>query len=129
MADASSSSLTPTLRDEKPTMTEHQPTSQQWRDLYACAIHINKLAPWEWMTETDIFGVQSPETGEIGFVSVMGMAGEHYAVSVYRGPQGLYGFWDLQHMPPFESPQRLLEIPQLSLSFENRELLDKPTVR
>ncbi len=28
------------------------------------------------MTEADIFGVQNPETDELGFVSVMGMLGE-----------------------------------------------------
>lgn len=39
------------------------------------------------MQETDIFGVQNPETGEIGFVSTMGRGGEHYAVSVTGAPK------------------------------------------
>ncbi len=41
------------------------------------------------MTEGDVFGVQDPDTGELGFVSVMGMLGEHYAVSVYLGTRAV----------------------------------------
>jgi hypothetical protein len=107
-------------------MTEQQPALEQWRELYALATHLKQLAPWEWMRETDIFGVQSPDSGETGFASIMGQAGEHYAVSFYRGTEGIYGFRELQHASPYESPERLLEIPQLQVSFENRELLQKP---
>jgi hypothetical protein len=84
--------------------------------LYQAAICVKEIAPWEWMSETDLFGVQNPETGEIGFVSVMGMLGEHYAVAVYLGPEGLYGFWRFQEMVPFDSPEDLLGIPQLQVS-------------
>lgn len=106
-------------------MIENPPALEEWREVYKFAIHVKKIVPWEWITETDIFGVQNPETDEIGFVSVMGMAGEHYAIAVYMGPEGLYGFWDLQDAGPNESPERVLEIPQLQASFENRDELDK----
>jgi hypothetical protein len=53
---------------------------------------IKTLAPWEWMSEDMVFGVQSPETDQLGFVSVMGMLGEHFSTAVYLGPEGLYGF-------------------------------------
>jgi hypothetical protein len=53
-------------------MTENSPTIEEWRELYESAVRVKELAPWEWMTEADVFGVQNPETDELGFVSVMG---------------------------------------------------------
>jgi hypothetical protein len=64
--------------DKKLATVEHLPTNEQWRRLYEAAVGVKELAPWEWMTETDVFGVQDPETQEIGFVSVMGALGEHF---------------------------------------------------
>ncbi len=101
------------------------PSLEEARQLYQVALRVKELAPWEWMEESDIFGVQNPETGELGFVSLMGMAEEHFAVAVYQGAEGLYGFWDLRSGDELETPQRLLEIPQLQASFEDREMLDK----
>jgi hypothetical protein len=54
-------------------MTESKPTLNDWLGLYQAAMRVKEVAPWEWMTETDVFGVQEPETGELGFVSIMGM--------------------------------------------------------
>ena len=85
---------------------------------------LRTMAPWGWMEETDLFGVQDPETGEIGFVSIMGMAGEHYAVAVYQGARGLYGFWHLQESGPFLEPQDVFNTPQLQASLEDREMLE-----
>jgi hypothetical protein len=62
------------------------------------------------MVETDIFGVQHPATGELGFVSVMGQLGEHYTIAVYQGPEALYQFWALQHAGPDFDPEYVLEI-------------------
>ncbi len=106
-------------------MTEDSPTLEEWRELYQAAIHVKELAPWEWMEEADLFGVQNPETDELGFVSIMGMLGEHYAVALYLGPEGLYGFWDLENAGPFMPAEQLFEIPQLQASFEDRDVLHK----
>ncbi|MGH3086646.1 MAG: DUF7309 domain-containing protein, partial [Rubrobacteraceae bacterium] len=106
-------------------MAEETPEAREWGALYEAAVRVKELAPWEWMTETDVFGVQSPETGELGLVSVMGMLGEYYAVDVYVGSEGIHGFLDLQEMGPFADPEALIQIPQLHASFENREELDR----
>ena len=104
---------------------EMTPEIREWRGLYESVVRIKEISPWEWMTETDVFGVRSPETGELGFVSVMGLLGQHYAVSLYLGSEGIHGFLDLQEMGPFADPGALIQIPQLQASFENREELDK----
>ncbi len=105
--------------------TEKLPSLELWRQLYTAMISIRELAPWTWMEETDIFGVQNPRTGKLGFVSIMGMAGEHFAVGVYLGAEGLAGFWHMQDAAPIIDPEYLLEIPQLQASFENRSELHK----
>lgn len=101
------------------------PELNEWSRLYQAVIRIKEIAPWDWMSETDVFGVQDPETGEIGFVSVMGTLGEHYAVAVYLGAEGLYGFWDFQDAGPLGDFEDLLRVPQLQASFEDRGELTK----
>lgn len=113
----------PRLEDSVSEKVENPPSFEDWRSLYDAAVRIKELAPWDWMTESDVFGVQSPETDELGFVSVMGMAGEHFGIAVYRGTEGLYGFWALSSAGPYGNPEQLLEIPQLQASFENRDVL------
>ncbi len=101
------------------------PSLEESKKLYDLAERVKTLAPWEWMEEVDLFGVQNPETGEIGFVSIMGMAGEHFAVSLYLGPEGLEGFWEMEEGGPLADPQQILETPQLQASFEDRDELEK----
>ncbi len=97
-----------------------------WRRLYAAADLVKKLAPWTWMDETDVFGVQFPETTEIGYVSVMGGLGVHFAVSVYLGDHAVHRFLDIEESPDTEeSVMHVLELPQLMVSFEDREELEK----
>jgi hypothetical protein len=104
-------------------MAESSPTLDEWRKLYEAIIRTKETAPWEWMTETDIFGVQDPETDEIGFVSVMGMLGEHLALAVYRGAEGLYSFWAFAEIADDPPPDAILDMPHLQASFEDRGVL------
>src|SRR4051812_29568907 len=104
-----------------------QPTSEQWRKLYELARQIQELSPWSWMTEVDVFGVQDPETDEVGYVSVMGAAGEHFAISVYRGAEGLHHFLFIEDsytmMEDDDVAPDILDVPQIQLSFEDRDAL------
>lgn len=103
------------------------PSIDQWQVLYQQAIQLKKMAPWNWMEEIDLFGVQDPADGSLDFVSVMGMAGEHFAIAVYRGAQAVHDLLQLHENPsddPRESGERIMEIPQLQLSFEDRDFLE-----
>lgn len=101
-----------------------EPDIAAWRRLYAAADRIKKIAPWEWMEETDVFGVQFPGGEDIGYVSVMGALGEHLAVSLYLGDTAFQQFLTIQNAPDdSENVERILEAPQLMMSFEDREML------
>lgn len=107
-------------------MPELDPTVTQWRQLYAAATEIMQIAPWQWMTEGQLFGVQNPDTGEIGFVSVMGQLGEHLALAVYRGPRALYDFFALHNNPGSVALTSVIEMEQLQVAFGDRdELTDR----
>jgi hypothetical protein len=41
---------------------KNEPSLKEWRTLYEAAIRVKKIAPWDWMDETDIFGVQNGKT-------------------------------------------------------------------
>lgn len=101
------------------------PTLEEWKRLYDLMAQVKDLAPWKWMEEDDIFGIQMPNTKELGFVSVMGMLGEHFSVAVYQGAKGLGGFWNMHSQGPKLSPEFVLQVPQLQASFEDRDMIDK----
>lgn len=103
-----------------------QPGMDDWKKLYNAFLEIKDIAPWDWLDEDDNFTVQNPETGEIGFVSVMGTLGAHYAISVYRGEKGFNRFIDMSYSErDMFTFQRMIETPQLQASFENSDMLDK----
>lgn len=106
-------------------MTSHNPTLDDWRKLYDLMAQLEELAPWDWMAEDDIFGFEMPGTGELGFISVMGALGEHYAMAIYQGAKGLGGFWQMQELGPSLTPEFILTVPQLQASFEDREEITK----
>ncbi len=106
-------------------MAENSPSLEQWKKLYDLMAQFEQLAPWDWMEEDDIFGFEMPGTGELGFISVMGALGEHYAMAIYQGVKGLDGFWQMQELGPSLTPEFMLTVPQLQAAFEDREEITK----
>ncbi len=92
----------------------------QWKRLLQAAVGVRKLAPWKWMEETDIFGVQDPESGQVSFVSVMGLLGKHRAVTAYLGSEALARFWEFFDPEDYPLPEEILIVPQLQLQFVDR---------
>jgi hypothetical protein len=101
----------------------NSPTLEQWARLYELMAKIKDLAPWEYMHEDDLFGIRFPETGQLGFVSVMGNLGEHLSIATYLGSKGFEGFWNMQRAGSNFSPDLLLQTPQIQASLEDREIL------
>lgn len=107
-------------------MSEVYASAEDLHPLYELMAKIKEMAPWQWLDEVNIFGVQRPDTQEVGFVSVMGALGEHLAIAVYRGTHGLYGLLGLQEKGGLRlQPEDVLAVPQLQASLEGREMVDK----
>jgi hypothetical protein len=102
----------------------------EFKLLCQLASFIETLAPWEFMSESDIFGFKDPETDELGFVSVMGALGEYTAVAVYRGVEALYQWRKFEETLRIdaeseEAHDMLLEIPHLQLVIGPPEFIER----
>ncbi len=106
-------------------MPSKQLAPSVWTRLFAAADRITEIAPWEWMFEDEMFGVQDPVSGEINYVSVMGHLGEHYSIAVYLGDEAANDILSLMGDPYAADPERILETRQLQLSYEDRNQLEQ----
>lgn len=111
-------------------MEESQPTLDEWKVLYDAAIEFRKIEPWKWVKETDIFGVQNPLTGEVGYCCIMGEMGEVLALAVYNGTEGLNGYQQIQkgQVKP-EDPDSLHIQDCLIVMFEDKKFVEKEDIQ
>ena len=117
-------------------MTNHRTISlQEWSALFDAAIAFKELRCWEWMYESDLFGVQDPNTGEVGYCCVLGNLGEVLALNVYFGAEGLESYWSPHEVDEAErdDPLRAYAVLNsqkcLMASFEDRSTLHKTDLR
>jgi hypothetical protein len=107
-------------------MSEQLPSLEEWRQLYETATEFKKLRCWEWMDSDDIFGVQNPYTGEIGYCSILGNLGEVFGMAVYTGPKGLTSLLKIQNGYFDEEDEDPLHIQKsINVFFEDRNNLGK----
>ena len=106
-------------------MTRNEPTSREWIDLYETARMFKELAPWQWMEDSDVFGVENPESYEIGYCCVMGTLGEVLGLLVYLGSEGLALYEGLQSGKITADNGDLFARQKcLAITFDDREMLD-----
>jgi hypothetical protein len=108
-------------------MKETAPTLREWKELYQAAREFKELACWEWMLDSDNFGVQDSEIREVGYCCILGHLGEVFALAVYLGSEGLDGY--LKTATGVFAPQSSHDILHLQrclmASFEDRSSLQK----
>lgn len=94
----------------------------KWARLYDAAQRFKTMACWEWMYDSDIFGVQNPRTRDIEYCCVMGNIGQFFALAVYPGSAGLdvlHAFRSGRIGPDIEETMFVQNC--LMVSFGNRE--------
>ncbi len=63
-------------------MSDISPSLKEWKNLYEAAIEFKKVECWNWMQDSDIFGVKNPATGEIGYCCILGRLGDYFGLAV-----------------------------------------------
>ena len=107
------------IKAKTPTLKEH-------KTLYDLAKQFKTLGPWEWMYDGDLFGVQHPETGEIGWCCVLGNLGQVFGLVVYRGTEGVDGFLKIHSGEvDIQEPDSPHYQKCLMASFEDRDHLEQ----
>jgi hypothetical protein len=108
------------------TREEAIPSLEDWRALYQVAKEFHVLAPWEWMWDSDLFGVQDPVSGEVIYTCVLGNQGEVFALVGNLGSEGLAVYNSILsgEIGP-DSPNAFTIQKCLMASFENRTDIGK----
>jgi hypothetical protein len=65
-----------------------QVSVETWKALLAAADDFNRLAPWEWMHDSQIVGLRHPVTKEVLLASILGRLRTVFALLVYRRDAG-----------------------------------------
>ena len=104
----------------------NSPSLEEWRQLYDAAAEFKKIAPWNWMWDSDMFAVQNPENGEIGYCCVLGRNREVFGLAVYLGTEGLEGYLKVasRKVKP-HNPDALHTNKCLLTTFEDKKYLSK----
>ena len=97
-----------------------------WRELYDKAIAFREIACWEWMSDSQVFGIQAVDSEEIGYCCVLGELGEVFGLVVYLGSEGLEIQRKIQTGKlRSTSPESRYSQKCLTVWFSNRGELDK----
>ncbi|WP_074949336.1 DUF7309 domain-containing protein [Alicyclobacillus macrosporangiidus] len=97
------------------------PSLSEWKALYDAAVAFRNLAPWQWMYDDALFAVEDPDTGQIGYCSVMGAIGEFFGLAVFPGEAGwrsLHRLMDDDEPSPAAEEERVYGQFALIASFE-----------
>ena len=93
--------------------------------IYELAFRFKEAKLWKRLTDSDLFAVRLSD-GEIAYCSVMGMAGEHFALAAYVGEKGIQTYFRLNELD-HDDPLDMAELPSsqecLMCSFENKDFL------
>ena len=64
-------------------------TRLELNELYGAASNFEKLHPWEWISEYQLFVIEDPETHLMGFCCIVGSQAREKGLKVYLGVDGL----------------------------------------
>jgi hypothetical protein len=103
------------------------PVMSDWQKLYAAAGQFQKMAPWQWMGNDDLFAVESPDTAEMAYCSIMGCGGEQFGILVFLGEKGYRRLLDIMTSegPDPDNFENTVMTPQLSYSYGSRKEMEK----
>lgn len=107
-------------------MHENEPSIEYWKNLFDAAGKFREIGCWNWMWDSDLFGVQNPADNEIGYCCVMGRNRQVFALAMYLGADGLETYNKTQSGELNKHSIDLVHSQKcLMLSFEDRKELQE----
>lgn len=96
-------------------------------DLYEAAFLYKKTKLWKKLWDNHLFALRL-SSGEVGYVCVMGHAGEYCSVAVYPGEAGIRSYFkiaeaELAFLPPFQAHEMILAQNCLQAALEVKDQL------
>ncbi len=102
---------------------------EKWKKLYQLAIEFEKLAPWDWMADTDLFAIMDPKTKKIAYCSVMGNNGEFYGLGIYPGAEGFRSFDLIARGEVADASEMRHSQKCLMMSYDKRDVISKEEMK
>ncbi len=95
--------------------------------MYELALQFKGIKLWQLLYDDEVFAVRLSD-GEIGYCSVMGMLGDHFALGLYVGDEGYQSYRplldaDYETMDDVKMGVLMTSQNCLQCSFENKEML------
>ena len=75
----------PRPRRPKPSPAPLSPCELELLDAF---VAFRELAPWEWLANDHVFGIEDPASGEVNWATVMGAGGGLFGLGLYLGERG-----------------------------------------
>lgn len=105
------------------------PGKSEWAKLHNAANEFNRVSPWAWMENEELFAVVDPQTGETGFCSILGNGGQEFGLGIFMGAQGYRRYLGLMSDElEAESLDASIMTPALTLLFADRRDLQKEDI-
>lgn len=105
------------------------PIQGDWSKLYQVAMEFQKIAPWKWMANEDLFAVENPENGEMGYCSILGSGKEEFGLGIFLGDKGFKRYLELFSSEAGSNDfDESIMTPMLSLLFGNRQDMQKQDI-
>jgi len=103
-----------------------EPCHSDWAALYQAATIFREASPWNWLDNEDLFAIENPDDGEVGYCSVLGAGGEEFGLGMFVGEGGYRRYTAV--IEGEEEPEDLEEsimARSLSMLFVDRGILQK----
>ena len=64
------------------------PDLNEWAALYQAANKFHNISPWTWMSNEDLFAIENPQNGEMGYCSILGAGKQEFGLGAFLGDKG-----------------------------------------
>ena len=103
-------------------------STQESKKLYELTEKFKKIAPWNWMDDSNIFAVENPTDGQIGYCCICGAEEIQFGLVVYLGSEGLKTYLETIEGKAENDPEFFFKLDTIMISFVHRRNIPQDQV-